>query len=142
MSSVSLSWITVKRSSQNTLISPKKIIQQNKILKDIRKSLVKKVMELMEETTEDKYNYKFYTLVIKMLEAGNDIRLSLKDLEHELNQIQKNRRHSRKQLNESFNLSDTSSYNRKSGRDQNWKWNRSREMLNCLEIDNRTLRVY
>ena len=48
---------------------------------------------------------------------------------------------SRKQLDESVNLSDTSSYNRKRGRDQNWKWNRSKEMLNCLEIDERTLRV-
>ena len=48
---------------------------------------------------------------------------------------------SRKQLNQGFNLSDTRSYNRKRGRDQNWKGNRSEEMLNCLEIDDRTLRV-
>ena len=103
----------------------------------------------MEETAEDKDNYKkFNTLVIKMLEAGNDIRLSLKDLKHELNQIQSNRRHSlklnmcsKKQLDQSFNLSDTRSYNRKRGRDQNWKGNRSKEMLNWLKIDDRTLRV-
>ena len=38
-------------------------------------------------------------------------------------------------------MSDTRSYNRKRGRDQNWKGNRSEEMLNCLEIDDRTLRV-
>ena len=29
----------------------------------------------------------------------------------------------------------------KRGRDQNWKGNRLEEMLNCLEIDDKTLRV-
>ena len=51
----------------------------------------------MEETAEERNNCKkFYTLVIKMVKVGNDIRLSLKDLKHELNQIQSNRRHSLK----------------------------------------------
>merc|ERR1711873_261862 len=106
-------------------------------------------MELTEENAEDKDNYKkFYTLVIKMLEAGNNIRLSRKDFKHELNRIKSNGRRtlklnmcSRKQLNQGFNLSDTRSYNRKTGRDQNRKGNRSDEMLNCLEIDDKTLRV-
>ena len=53
---------------------------QNKILKN----LVEKVMELTEENAEDKDIYKkFYTLVIKLLEAGNNIRLSWKDFKHE-----------------------------------------------------------
>ena len=134
---------------QEYLNISREMLQQNKILKVNRKNLVEKVMEIIEETAEDKDNYKkFNTLVIKMLEAGNDIRLSLKDLKHELNQIQSNRRHSlklnmcnKKQLDQSFNLSDTRSYNRKRGRDQNWKGNRSKEMLNWLKIDDRTLRV-
>ena len=130
---------------QEYLNISREMLQQNKILKN----LVEKVMELTEENAEDKDNYKkFYTLVIKMLEAGNNIRLSRKDFKHELNRIKSNGRRSlklnmcsRKQLNQGFNLSDTRSYNRKRGRDQNWKGNRSEEMLNCLEIDDRTLRV-
>ena len=130
---------------QEYLNTSREMLQQNKILKN----LVEKVMELTEENAEDKDNYKkFYTLVIKMLEAGNNIRLSRKDFKHELNRIKSNGRRSlklnmcsRKQLDQGFNLSDTRSYNRKRGRDQNWKGNRSEEMLNCLEIDDRTLRV-
>ena len=130
---------------QEYLNTSREMLQQNKILKN----LVEKVMELTEENAEDKDNYKkFYTLVIKMLEAGNNIRLSRKDFKHELNRIKSNGRRSlklnmcsRKQLNQGFNLSDTRSYNRKRGRDQNWKGNRLKEMLNCLEIDDRTLRV-
>ena len=130
---------------QEYLNTSREMLQQNKILKN----LVEKVMELTEENAEDKDNYKkFYTLVIKMLEAGNNIRLSRKDFKHELNRIKSNGRRSlklnmcsRKQLNQGFNLSDTRSYNRKRGRDQNWKGNRLEEMLNCLEIDDRTLRV-
>ena len=130
---------------QEYLNTSREMLQQNKILKN----LVEKVMELTEENAEDKDNYKkFYTLVIKMLEAGNNIRLSRKDFKHELNRIKSNGRRSlklnmcsRKQLDQGFNLSDTRSYNRKRGRDQNWKGNRSKEMLNCLEIDDRTLRV-
>ena len=65
---------------QEYLNTSREMLQQNKILKN----LVEKVMELTEENAEDKDNYKkFYTLVIKMLEAGNNIRLSRKDFKHE-----------------------------------------------------------
>ena len=82
------------------------------------------------------------------IECRSDGLKVIMDFKHELNKIQSNRRRSlrlnmcsRKQLDQSFNLSDIRSYNRKRGRDQNWKGNRSEEMLNCLEIDDRTLRV-
>ena len=78
---------------QEYLNTSREMLQQNKILKN----LVEKVMELTEENAEDKDNYKkFYTLVIKMLEAGNNIRLSRKDFKHELNRIKSNGRRSLK----------------------------------------------